>query len=242
MTVSKNFMIKAEELVDFPAPESTDTYLGISHQYIYDMAKKVGIDAGFSYEKSNITMTREGNRAFMRLFFRDQHSDKYFFVGGRSTYDKSARVALASGVSVAVCSNLCIFGSDMVIVRKHTPNALTDLSELVAKMTTKAKSSYYDIIEFGQKIQKIPVTKNQGKLIIGAGLGTGILTHGAYLQAMQHWANPPFDEFKKEVNLWGVYNALTWGAHKMPMLKRMSASADISDFVNCISQKSLVLL
>ena len=101
----------------------------------------IGTDAGFEYKSSRITISNEGKRAFMKLLFNAEYEDRNFFVGVRSTYDKSARVAFASGASVMVCSNLCVHGSDMVIMRKHTPNAMRDLKEMAMNMRFKARGA-----------------------------------------------------------------------------------------------------
>lgn len=242
MTVNETFQIEPMELKDFPAPPSTETYLGIPHSKLFDIAMQIGTEAGFEYKSSTITIANEGKRAFMRLLFNAEYADRNFFIGVRSTYDKSARVAFASGAQVMVCSNLCVSGSDMVILRKHTPNALIDLEEMAQNMKLKAKDRYYEMIEFENVIKKIHVAPEQGNMIIGATLGSGIIPHGAYLEAIKHWKKPPFKEFEKENNLWGVYNALTWGAHRLPVNKKLSVNADITDFVSSVSNKTKVLL
>lgn len=229
-------------LNDFPAPKNTKSYLGIPHSYLFELARDVGESAGFEYISADITMKKEGNRAFMKLFFYAEGSPKYFFVGVRSTYDKSARVGLASGAAVQVCSNLCIFGDDMVILRKHTPNALRDLDVLAERMKLKAKTRFDTILKFCDDTKETPVTPDQGKMIIGAALGNGILTHGMYKESMDHWINPPFLEFEAEQNLWGVYNALTFGAHKAPINQKLSVNAAVSEYINNVMSKKIVLL
>jgi hypothetical protein len=231
-----------EDLLQFPAPESTKSYLGISHSYLFDMAQNIGIEAGFDYKSCHIEMREDGKRAFMKLFFEQPNSIYPFFIGVRSTYDKSARVALASGASVMVCSNLCVFGDDMVIVRKHTPNALTDLDNLATRMKLKAKDRYDEVLNFCNDIKDVPVSDEQGRMIIGASLGKGILTHGVYKDAMKHWYAPPFEEFENEKNLWGVYNAMTYGAHKAPVNQKLQVNVAISDFIKKVMDKEKVLL
>jgi len=240
--MTKIEQITIEELLDIPEPLSTKSYLGIPHSYVYEKARGIGDDAGFTFEKSQIEVSRDRRRAFIKLFFTQEGCDEYFFIGARSTYDKSARVAFACGASVMVCSNLCIYGSDMIVMRKHTLNAIQDIEEQVITMTGNARETFERICAFGKDIKKVNIPADQGKMIIGASLGRGIIPHNTFLQAMSHWENAPFEEFKGDRTLWGVYNALTYGTHGLPVNKSMDTNAAITGFIESVYKKQIVLV
>jgi len=224
------------QLPEYPEPPTTETYLGISHEYIYQMALSIGTDAGFSFTHDNIKISHEGKRCFMVLYFKHPSVEEPFMVAARSCYDKSASVALASGMYVLCCANLCISGGDMTIVRKHTLNALSDLGQLSLSMTKSAMSRFFRMRVFQKDIQNYKLEDDQGKMIIGAALGKGIINHGTFLTAMKHWKEPPYKEFVEEKNLWGVYNALTYGCHKLTLNNQIPTNAAITEYIKQINE------
>jgi len=227
-------------LDDYQPPPSTDTYLGIGHRYLYDAAQSIGEDLGFRLIKNNIEITNKGNRAFISLFFDTGLANLPFMVGVRSCYDKSAKVAIVSGAGIMVCSNLCAWG-DMMVFRKHTPNAKDDLKNLIENMKSQAVPRYRSAIHWSNETKKRDLTDTQGKKIIGSALATGLVPHRAFLQAMEHWEKPPFIEFVGERNLWGVYNALTYGVHLTPTNSRLQTAINVTNYIKDIQERNALL-
>tara|TARA_R100000406_G_scaffold93784_1_gene84508 strand:- start:1224 stop:1946 length:723 start_codon:yes stop_codon:yes gene_type:complete len=222
-------------------PPSTDTYKSISHRYLYDTAQSMGEDLGFKLIQNNIKTTKNGQRAFITLFFDTGKGDHPFMMGVRSCYDKSRSVAFVSGAGVYICSNLCVHG-EMMLFRKHTPNAIRDLDILVDKMKQQALVRYLSAIKWIKDIKTVNITDRQGSMIVGSALGSNIIPHRSYLKAMEHWKKPPFKEFEGDKTLWGVYNALTYGAHLDSVANGIRTATNITKFISDIKDRNLALV
>jgi len=219
-----------------PQPETTDTYLGIHHKTLYDLAMEVSQEHSLVHLNDRIEVTQEGQRAYMVLFF-EAIAGYPLAIGLRSTYDRSASVAIAGGPSVAVCSNQSIHGEDITRFRKHTKNAMPELGDIFREAFTACTSKYDDRMKWLLDLKETKLNRQQGLMVIGAMSSTNVIEHQSAKKAMQHWTAPPFEEFDGENNLYGVQNALTWAFHSVRPQKKLEAHKRMNEFIDRVSIK-----
>lgn len=230
---SKHEIISYQELCHIPSPDSTPTYFAIPHHKIYTSALTFAQQAGLIFLKDDIKITKNGQRAYIKLIFKYKEEDSYVYtVGIRSTYDKSASIAIAAGAGVEVCDNQIIYGEDIIWLRKHTKNVANDIDILIQKALEVGKDNYYERIDWLEKKKDIPLSHSQGVAILGAIKSLGIINDNCYQIALSHWKEPPFDTFKNELNVYGLHNALTWGLEFVRPLEKLEMHAAMNQFIN----------
>ena len=234
MTVqnSAHDLISLEELRALPKAPQTKSYGGFDHDRAYDLALEIATGQGLNLAKQRLEITKAGQRAFMQLSFEHALFPDYLFsVGLRSTYDKSASLAIAAGPAVAVCNNLCIWGSDVTLFRKHTKYIENDIGDLFESAFEEGQKRIDQRIKWMEALKETKLSKEQGQMLIGAAVFTGVTRHNVATKAMQHWEEPPFEFFEGEDNMFGLQNALTWAAHSERPEKKLGMHQRTSDFI-----------
>jgi hypothetical protein len=231
-------MIVNREFLDSldPAPQ-TPTYGGVDHKDVYDLAKEIGESAGYNFIDDRIELTKEGQRAFMTLHFESflpGMQGYRYAIALRSTYDKSASLAAASGPAIAICSNLQIWGEDVNIFRKHTKYITNDLGDMFEKVYQSGKTRFEERIKALEEMKETDLTHRQGRLLIGCARGLGVLGGKTTKVAFDHWTESPFEEFNAERNLFGLHNALTWAAHTERPATKFNFHKKINEFIKII--------
>ena len=230
-----------EILASLPTPVSTETYCGIPHKQLFDLSMEVSQEFGLIHMRDRIEVTHQGQRAYMVQFF-EAFEGHPLAIGLRSTYDKSASVAIAGGPSVAICSNQSIHGEDITLFRKHTKNAEQELGDLFREAFTASTARYDERIKWLLDLKTMEVTQQQGLMIIGAMGATNVIEHGSVKKARNHWLNPPFEEFDGENNLYGGQNALTWAFHDVRPAKKLETHKKMNEFIDRVSIKDKQLI
>jgi hypothetical protein len=231
LIVDRDFLLNLE-----PAPQ-TKTYGGVDHHKVYDLAKEIAVGAGLNFIKDRIEVTKQGKRAYMQLHFENflpGFSEFTYTVGIRSTYDKSASLAFASGPAVFICSNQQIHGEDVTVHRKHSKYIMNDIGDLMEQVVASGKERYESRINHLNAMRSTDLTTKQGQLIIGCARGLGLLGSKTTKSAMDHWMQPPFEEFRGENNMFGLHNALTWAAHTERPSRKLEFHKSMNEFMDTV--------
>lgn len=224
----------ATMLQDFVVPKSTNTYKAVPHLDIYNKVMLQAKSIGFEHMRDQIEVTHGGNRAFMNIQFHTADPTLPFSVAARSTYDRSASLGIATGASVFICANLMISGSDTTIMRRHRGTIQEDLDALIADAFASGKENYQKKIEWREILKETGVTERQGEYLLAMANVEGALNKLSHKQAREHWLSAPFTEFQGDRSLWGLYNAMTWGAHKVRPDAKLETHKSIVDFTENI--------
>ena len=189
---------------------------------------------GFVHLRDQLEITHAGNRAFMNIQFQMDDSSMPFSVAARSTYDRSASVGIATGASVFICSNLMISGSDTTIMRQHRGTIIEDLDDMLNTAFGSGMDRYKKKLIWKDELKEIGITEKQGRYLLAMANLDGILNKQAYGSAEEHWVDAPFAEFRNDRTLWGLYNSMTWGSHKVRPASKLETHKGIVDFTEQI--------
>lgn len=221
-------------LKEFSAPPTTNTYKAVPHIDIYNNIMEQAKNLGFEHMRDQIEVTHGGDRAFMNIQFHTADPTLPFSVAARSTYDRSASLGLATGASVFICANLMISGSDTTIMRRHRGTIQEDLTSLIATAFAAGEDNYKSKVAWRELLKETGVTERQGEYLLAMANVEGALNKLAHKQARDHWLSAPFAEFQEDRSLWGLYNAMTWGAHKVRPDAKLETHSAIVDFTETI--------
>ena len=222
------------QLRAIPDPVTTKTYKGVPHHLVYDLVQKQAHKEGYDRLRDTLEITHGGERAFMNLQFGTDDPNLPFSIAMRSTYDRSAAFAIASGASVFICSNLMISGSDITLKKAHKGTIVEELEDMIARAFGSGKQSYKDKVLWRETSKQTELTVRQGEYLLAMAKVEGVFTSSAYASAREHWLQAPFDEFRDDRSVWGLYNAMTWGSHKIRPSNKMEAHQNIVDFAKTI--------
>ena len=216
------------------APERTKTYKTIPHHLVYEKVMDQARKEGYEHLRDTLEVTHEGKRAFLNMQFQTDDPTLPFSVAVRSTYDRSASLGIATGASVFICSNLMISGSDVTIMRQHRGSIIEDLDDMIVKAFNGGKESYKDKIAWRETLMGTQITERQGLYLLAMAQVEDALNRSAYKDAQSHWLDAPYTEFQGDRSLWGLYNAMTFGSHKVRPADKMETHKQIVRFTENI--------
>lgn len=213
--------VDLNDLRNVSLPEETKTYKPVSH---YDLAinlAKVSQDllSGFTLDRSQFGLARNGNQLFGILTFRNGSEALGLSIGFRNSYDKSMSVGIAIGASVFVCDNLALTG-EIAIMRKHTVNVWKDLEELAITTIYRSQHNFGHIQEDAESMKSVNLKNDDAFRLIGLLFGRGILTPRQLPVCKREWLKPAYQDFEPR-NLWSLYNSATEALKSTPPNKIM---------------------
>ena len=205
-----------EELVRVPVPEKTGSYTPVAyHELVEEVREKLVARTGMSVLNESYGLARKGQRFFGTITM-DSDTDgdgRAMMAGLRASHDMSMSVALATGESVFVCSNMCFSGDAMVLMRRHTKNVWETLRGTIVEAIDKAQFAYDDMENQIRQMQTVEVPEDEGYRVLGLMHGHRAISSRQLGVAVGDWRTPRHEEFADR-NLWSLYNCITEGLKK----------------------------
>ncbi len=198
-----------QDLAAIPLPKETRSYKPVSH---YDLAVNLARVAGellseFTLHKSTFGTAREGAQLFGVHTFKNSSTELGMSIAFRNSLDKSLSIGMAFGASVFVCDNLALQG-EIVKIRKHTTNVMSDLEEMILTGVYRARTSFIHALDEAQQMKRIDVDDNGAFRALGHLFGHKVISNRQLPVALKEWQNPSHSEFEPRT-LWSLYNAVT---------------------------------
>ena len=198
-----------QDLKDIPMPAETRSFKPVSH---YDLSLNIAKVAGdllpeFDLNSSRFGTAREGGQLFGVHTFQNSNTELGLSIAFRNSLDKSLSVGMAFGSSVFVCDNLCLHG-EVVRMRKHTTNVISDLEEMILTGVYRARTSFHGAVDDARRMKTIEVNNNGAFRALGHLFGHKVLSPRQMPVALKEWHKPSHQEFEPRT-LWSLYNAAT---------------------------------
>lgn len=211
--VDPNFHFTADDIAEVELPQKTRSYCPVGHRDFRDSIVEVFSEAGHEIGAEGYHMRKEGNILLGMLVLKPQSEREErspMTIMMRNSYDKSFSAGLAIGPSVSYCLNMCISGSDVTYLRKHTKNVWSDLYSILTDAAHTSRAKYLDRLDEIERLEALPIDTESGYGILGRLYGNEILLPRMFGAAVTEWNTPRFEEFEAR-NAWSLYNAVTWG-------------------------------
>lgn len=137
-------LVTEDDLRLIPAPPPSGRWYPISHSAVLERVKTTLSEAGYFIAKSELSVSRNGQRFFGTLDLTTPLVEGIsLVVGVRNSTDKSFPIGFVGGSRVFVCANLC-FSGELLVSRKHTKHGNTRFGEDISAAVVKL-SQYRDL-------------------------------------------------------------------------------------------------
>ena len=205
---SDNSEISLPDLAKVTTPNRTETYQPIPHADLVSIFREQMKNARLNIKQELHTTARFGQRYF-GLFEIDmgKQGSSGTIVGLRNSHDKSFPAGLCAGNAPFVCSNLA-FHNEVTLHRRHTPNLLRDLPQIVSRAIGKLTDMWTRNEVRVAKYAETPLTDDQAGTLILRGYRAGAIGKTMIADVLDQWEKPLHEEFAPR-NLWSLHNAFT---------------------------------
>ena len=205
---SDNSEISVADLAKVTTPNRTETYQPIPHADLVSIFREQMKNARLNIKQELHTTARFGQRYF-GLFEIDmgKQGSSGTVVGLRNSHDKSFPAGLCAGNAPFVCSNLA-FHNEVTLHRRHTPNLLRDLPQIVSRAIGKLTDMWTRNEVRVTKYAETPLTDDQAGTLILRGYRAGAIGKTMIADVLDQWEKPLHEEFAPR-NLWSLHNAFT---------------------------------
>ena len=159
------------EVLNAPAPGSTDTYTAIEHRQIVDQLFEELDKKDIKVEKSQYTANDNRNQvAAQHLLSIEGMNDNVMgpAINWGNSYDKTKRFTMASGAITLVCTNGMIGLRDvMEFSRKHTGNAMKDVENMIQQVVNNLETTFEKFQRQMEILQYREITKRMAGEFLG---------------------------------------------------------------------------
>jgi len=173
------------------------------------------------------------SRMFAKLYFEHPSHptfDNRMIVGFRNSMDKSMSFGIAIGAEVLVCSNLCISGSGITLLKKHVGEIREKVIVLATKHLPVASSEYTKIRNLLSKLKDTDITNDDAYSMLGRMYGNKVIRANEFTNSVRTFNRPTHSEYG-EGTLNTLYQAVTEACGEQPIQKRLHTMSKVTDFV-----------
>jgi hypothetical protein len=194
----------------------TPTFRPLEHSVVLDSIETALNKAGLEIarddsgnEKRRYTLVDENAKLYATLPLTDRiDNDSGLMLGIVNSWNKSLALRIGFGSRVFVCENGAFF-AEKVVGRKHTPNIMRDLPDLLAAALQQTNTYVEQQRRFFERLRTIMLTDNEAHdLIVRGAIDHDAITGGEIVHVVSEWREPRYDEFKPRT-AWSLHNAFT---------------------------------
>lgn len=178
-------------------------------------------------------------RMFVKLYFESKYHPNYekrLVVGFRNSMDKSMSFGIAIGAEVMVCSNMCISGSGVTLLKKHVGEIREKVIVLATKHLSRAGDEYQKISNLVSELKETDVSNDDAYGMLGRMYGHKIIRANEFTNSVRTFNRPTHSEYG-EGTLNTLYQAVTEACGEQPIQKRLHTLSKVTDFVRNESYK-----
>jgi len=200
--------VERQALEGVVLPPTTKSYTPVGHNVLLDLAEDMLGDVGFRFGNSAHSLTHDGSRYFglVQLLNGTEYEQHALVMGIRNSLDKRFPAGFSFGAVVFVCDNLSFTGEN-VIKRKHTPNIMRDLPDMIAEAVSSTKVMRDDQERRFEQYQGFRLTDQQADHVIVNMLRAGVVNTSRVEKVVREWDEPSHDFGGRTA--WRLFNATT---------------------------------
>lgn len=201
--------VTEQELALIPIPQETDTYIPVSNQMLLNKVREIAGDYGYYPLKQSFTTAKGGDVMTGVINFGGSDKDMGMSLGVLNSYDKSKKLAIASGTNVYICTN-GMFRADIVEMRKHTGNVILELETIITRQIVNMRKEYDTLIEFKDRAKSAQIDRLLVSHLIGEMFyEEDLITTTQMSIVKREMSNSTFGVMNEKISLWQVYNWVT---------------------------------
>ena len=189
-------------------------FVPIPHIALYEEVCSALCGSGYTITEEAHALTKEGARYFALLqVARSDRTlagaiEEYSLIFGlRNGHDGGFAAGLALGSRVFVCDNLS-FSGEVNLARKHTRFIMRDLPNLVHQAIGQLGDQRHIQEKRFETYKSRAIEDRDAHSLILRGLLGGVLPETRVRDVVEHWTDPPHEEFKPRT-VWSLFNSFT---------------------------------
>jgi hypothetical protein len=207
-----------------------------------DLIQDVAESKGFRFGEEQYVLARNDTQLFGLIEVVNFTSDESkICFGVRSSINKSLSWQLCGGESLAICTNLDLFGS-VVLRRKQTSMVMADLRTLVGNFMGQFEQSVADRAEQVARYKQAQLKDATANHCIIQMLRKDIIVSSKVQKVVDEYYEPSHVEFlndEGERTNWTLFNAATEAFKGSPISSYTERSQKLHDLIGSASDYAL---
>ena len=150
MLIDRRFCKDVADIAKISLPAQTRTYFPVGHAEFRNRVVERFEKIGRGVEDEGYYLKNDGDVMLGMMVMESrtkQEEETPLTVLVRNSYDKTHSAGIASGPSVFYCLNMCISGSDVSYLRKHTKNVWRDLNVILDEVVSTSENRYQERLD-----------------------------------------------------------------------------------------------
>ncbi len=209
-----NRTVTRDQVNECQTPLQTDTWTPIPHIVLVNEVEKQMKAAGLviSDQVHSLNLDKDGDKRGSRYFglmeIESPNDDDYRVIAGlRNSHDRMFAASICIGNRVFICDNLSFF-NEVVFGRKHTPNILRDIPELVSRAVGQLNTIRDNQDDRIQAYKSHEISDETAHHLFVNVIKSRVVSPSKIKNMYEEWENPSHDVFKDR-NVWSAFNAVT---------------------------------
>ncbi len=206
-----SILVKRNELDCFQAPGATATWKPVEHRKLADTIIGAIEAHGMAVAEEEFSITGDGNRLFGYIKLKaDSRPDYYRTVGFHHSNDKRISLKIVAGISVFICDNLMIKGTEY-LKRKHTSGL--ELEDEIFEAVGRIPHHWISMDRNIHRLKCQIISKDEARTIVMQASEFGIVPDRDVMPVFREFIAPRHEVFRQSTR-WSLYNAFTEVAKK----------------------------
>ena len=195
---------------------ATETFTPLAHGTVLDAIESALGKSGLQLARNDqgelersFTIVDKGAKMYATLPLTNHIDDEsQLMIGIVNSWNKSLSLRLGFGSRVFVCTNGCFF-AEKVVGRKHTPNILRDLPDLLTMALAQTATYIEGQRKFFERLRTATLTdKDVNDFVVRSAMDREVITVGEIADVVAEWRTPRYEEFAPRT-AWSLHNAYT---------------------------------
>ena len=200
--------VTGDELLAYKAPQPQGRWFPLSHSRVLSVVTETLRDAGYTIEREQLGVMRDGSRFFGTLDLKAPIAEGVALaVGVRNSIDKSFPLGFAAGSRVFLCDNLAM-SAELLVRRKHTIHGERDFLRRIAEAVTSLDSFREQEAGRIERLKASDLTLDRADALMLRAYERGIVGARELPRVIREWREPSFEEFRRPT-AWSLLNAFT---------------------------------
>lgn len=201
-------LVTVEQLATYEAPPPQGRWFPLPHISVYQKAREAMDAFGFTVQREQLTVAKEGKRFFGTLdLVSDLAEGVTLAVGIRNSVDKTFPIGFAAGSRVICCSNLAFHG-ELLIARKHTKHGALRFANDIDVAVGRLEQFKVEEKKRIEIMRNEHITDMKAESLIVRAMDAGIISSQDIPKVLTEWRVPGYKEFEDRV-LYSLFNAFT---------------------------------
>ena len=223
-----------EDVAAVPIPEATRTYQPVANGDLIRLVQGTVLEE-FGCKAQDLQTTFALSQNDNQMFgcfvvpaVANQRFHSQLMYCFRNSYNMTMSIAFAGGAHCWGCDNGQMSG-EVVKMRKHTTNVLSDLQELCSAVVTQGVGVFNLAMQHNELLQNIHIDDNSAHAMIGIARGRDIIRSQQAEVIYREWKEPSFEGHSGE-DAHSLYNCFTQGAKHGPAGQTMQRHRKVQKY------------